>query len=82
MRRTAAVRLTASGVRRGGVHPNLYAEAGSGLPVQVADAAVALATVTPNVAGTAHVILAVTDNGSPALTSYRRVVLTIQPAAR
>lgn len=27
--------------------------------------------------GTAHVILAVTDHGSPALTSYRRVILTI-----
>ena len=29
--------------------------------------------------GTAHIILAVTDNGSPALTSYRRVILTIRP---
>lgn len=27
--------------------------------------------------GVAHVILAVTDNGSPALTSYRRVILTV-----
>ena len=30
--------------------------------------------------GTAHVILAVTDNGSPALTSYRRIILTVNPA--
>ena len=32
--------------------------------------------------GTAHIILAVTDNGSPQLTSYRRVVLHIHPAAQ
>lgn len=38
------------------------------------------ATVTPRVAGTAHVILEVTDEGSPSLTSYRRVILTIRPA--
>ncbi len=31
--------------------------------------------------GTAHVILAVTDNGSPALTSYRRIILVVDPAA-
>lgn len=36
--------------------------------------------VTPRVAGTAHIILAVQDNGTPALTSYRRVILTIVPA--
>ena len=34
-------------------------------------------TVIPRVPGTAHVILAVEDNGTPALTSYRRVILTI-----
>ena len=28
--------------------------------------------------GTAHLILAVTDNGSPALTSYRRIVLSVR----
>ena len=33
-------------------------------------------------AGTAHVILAVTDNGSPALTSYRRVILNIRAAGK
>ena len=29
-------------------------------------------------AGTAHIILAVEDDGSPTLTSYRRVILTIK----
>jgi Cellulose-binding Sde182, nucleoside hydrolase-like domain/Cellulose-binding protein Sde0182, C-terminal domain len=31
--------------------------------------------------GTAHIILAVTDDGSPPLTSYRRIILTVHPAA-
>jgi hypothetical protein len=35
-------------------------------------------TVTPLVAGTAHVILAVEDAGAPALSSYRRVIITIR----
>jgi len=30
--------------------------------------------------GTAHLILAVTDEGTPRLTSYRRVILHVQPA--
>jgi hypothetical protein len=30
-------------------------------------------------AGTVHIILAVTDNGSPALTRYRRIILTVEP---
>jgi hypothetical protein len=34
-------------------------------------------TVTPRIAGTAHVILAVEDAGTPPLTSYRRVILNI-----
>jgi hypothetical protein len=37
------------------------------------------ATVTPRVAGVAHVILAVEDRGSPTLTSYRRIILHIAP---
>ena len=37
------------------------------------------ATATPIVAGTAHVILAVEDTGTPSLTSYRRVILAIAP---
>ncbi len=28
--------------------------------------------------GVAHIILAVTDSGSPALTSYRRVILNVR----
>ena len=39
-----------------------------------------LATGAPCPAGVAHVILAVTDTGSPPLTSYRRVILTVRPA--
>jgi hypothetical protein len=42
------------------------------------DATEARVIVTPRVAGTTHIILAVTDNGTPALTSYRRVILTIR----
>jgi hypothetical protein len=38
-------------------------------------------TVDPRVAGTAHVILAVEDDGNPTLTSYRRIILTIRPAS-
>jgi hypothetical protein len=34
-------------------------------------------TITPRVAGTAHIILAVQDDGTPALTSYRRIILAI-----
>jgi hypothetical protein len=36
-------------------------------------------SVVPAVAGTAHVILAVEDSGTPRLTSYRRVILRIRP---
>jgi hypothetical protein len=34
-------------------------------------------TITPRVGGTAHIILAVEDDGSPTLTSYRRIILSI-----
>ena len=34
-------------------------------------------TITPRIGGTAHIILAVEDNGTPSLTSYRRIILTI-----
>jgi hypothetical protein len=47
--------------------------------VTIEGANTARATVTPRVAGAAHVILAVEDNGSPSLTSYRRIILTISP---
>ncbi len=33
-------------------------------------------------AGVAHIILAVTDNGSPRLTSYRRIILNVNPTAQ
>jgi Protein of unknown function (DUF1593) len=36
------------------------------------------ATVMPQSAGIAHVILAVEDDGKPSLTAYRRVILTIE----
>ena len=45
--------------------------------VTIEGASTARATVTPRVAGVAHVILAVEDNGSPTLTSYRRVILHV-----
>jgi hypothetical protein len=35
------------------------------------------ATVTANSAGIFHIILAVTDNGTPNLTSYRRIILNV-----
>ena len=35
-------------------------------------------TVTPRIAGTAHIILVVEDAGRPSLTSYRRVILNIR----
>jgi hypothetical protein len=36
------------------------------------------ATATANLPGVAHIILAVTDNGTPNLTSYRRVILNVK----
>jgi hypothetical protein len=33
-------------------------------------------------ARTIHIILEVTDNGTPALTAYRRTIITVQPAKR
>jgi hypothetical protein len=69
-----------------------YAEAGTaplagGRPaptprVTVNNGDAPVATVVPNTAGVAHVILAVTDNGTPSLTSYRRVILTILGPAK
>ena len=54
--------------------------------VVLQNAATATATVLPKIAGIAHVILAVEDDGVPSLTSYRRVILTINagpaPASR
>ncbi len=47
--------------------------------VMIANGATARATVTPRVAGTAHIILIVEDDGSPTLTTYRRIILHIAP---
>jgi hypothetical protein len=58
------------------------------LPARIVlqNAATATATVLPKIAGIAHVILAVEDDGVPSLTTYRRVILTINagpaPASR
>ena len=45
--------------------------------VLVLHATTPTATVIPKIAGIAHVILAVEDDGVPSLTAYRRVILTI-----
>src|SRR6185436_4807174 len=47
--------------------------------VTIDNASTARATVTPRVAGTAHIILVVEDDGSPSLTAYRRIILNIAP---
>lgn len=46
--------------------------------VELAGEATPAVTITPTVAGVAHVILEVTDEGSPTLTRYRRVILDIR----
>jgi enterochelin esterase-like enzyme len=48
--------------------------------VTIENAGTSRATVTPRVPGLAHVILAVEDNGTPSLTSYRRIILRISGA--
>lgn len=48
--------------------------------VEIEGAAGWRAVVRPKLAGIAHVILVVEDEGRPRLTSYRRVILDIQPA--
>ncbi len=45
------------------------------------DASSPRAVAVPKVEGVAHVILAVEDAGTPRLTSYRRVILNVAPAA-
>jgi Protein of unknown function (DUF1593) len=71
-----------------------YPEAGTGIPgqpvairrgprepsarVTLDGESTAKVTVTPRVAGTAHIILAVEDEGTPTLTSYRRIILTMR----
>ena len=48
--------------------------------VVVESGSLARTRVMPAVAGVAHVILAVEDDGEPSLTSYRRVIMQIRPA--
>jgi hypothetical protein len=50
--------------------------------VTLENAGTSRAAVVPRAAGTAHIILVVEDDGTPSLTSYRRIILTIKPAAR
>jgi hypothetical protein len=60
-----------------------YKEAGYHPPLQQVPQAIVsgadnqAATVTANSSGIFHIILAVTDNGTPNLTSYRRVILNV-----
>jgi len=59
----------------------VYREAGTYLgevPIREADAVKAMVTVPKNASGrTIHIILEVVDNGKPALTAYRRIILKI-----
>ena len=49
--------------------------------IAIEDGTAPRTTVVPKAAGIAHVLLAVEDDGTPGLTSYRRVVLRIAAAA-
>jgi hypothetical protein len=60
------------------VAPGGFTPGGSTARVTLEHADTSRVTVTPQVAGTAHVILVVEDDGTPGLTSYRRVILTIR----
>jgi len=70
-----------------------YPEAGTGIPGQpvrerqqpeprliIENADGPRATLVAKAPGIAHVILAVEDDGTPSLSSYRRVIVTIRPA--
>jgi hypothetical protein len=63
-----------------------YPEAGTlkaALPLGTeVQARIALRTPEVDAPATAHVIVQVTDKGTPALTSYQRVILHIEPRAR
>jgi len=48
-------------------------------PIRGANAVEAVVTVPKNASGrTIHIILEVVDNGKPALTAYRRVILKVR----
>ena len=55
----------------------VHTPGGSGPRVTLDRADSPRVNVTPRLAGTAHIILIVTDDGSPSLTGYRRVILSI-----
>jgi hypothetical protein len=74
-----AVPIGGGGSREEGGIPSATAGGPPEPPARVtlANATSSRVTVTPRVPGVAHIILAVEDNGSPSLTSYRRVILNI-----
>lgn len=62
----------------------IYDEAGTcpgDVSINGIDTAEAMITVPPQASGEIHVILEVTDEGTPPLTAYRRVILTAPPIA-
>jgi hypothetical protein len=63
------------------VAPQVPAGGVAGIRIVVEQAGGMRTTVVPKVAGIAHVILVVSDAGTPGLTSYRRVILNVMPAA-
>jgi len=60
------------------VPPIVFRESDSMGRAVEAESRVAVA-VLPKMRGVAHVILAVQDDGSPTLTSYRRIIIRIGP---
>lgn len=85
------VSLDASGSRDRDGNPltyrwSVYKEAGTydgGVELRGADGP-KLEFIAPDVGAprTIHLILEVTDNGTPALTAYRRTIITVQPTKR
>lgn len=75
-----AIAIGGGGTRDEGGIPSI---AGGARPrpdrVVIRNADTLRAVVVPTTPGIAHVILAVEDEGTPSLTSYRRVVMTIRP---
>ena len=79
-----AVPIGGGGTRDAGGIPSAGAGGARQPPPRVIlrDATSPQVTVVAQTPGIAHVILEVEDAGTPRLTSYRRVVLTIAPRAR
>ncbi len=78
-RRPAAAAAAAAAAQGQGGIPSAPRGGPPELPLRVTidNGNSARVTVTPRVAGVAHIILAVEDDGTPSLTAYRRVILTI-----